>query len=876
MNIVRKLACGVVLSAAVALGATSSWATTIDPSNYDFFMTISPAAGKVTSTISENFPLLVRLSAARQLGFDPAKCGVDGEDLRFALADGTLLAHEIDTWNPTGESLVWVNVPSLAADTQVIAYWGVKDPLLAPAVNAADTWPDFIGVWHLGEGAAIVRDSSGNGYDATNIAAVVAGKNPMVGGCVSCSNLFVTGVFDFTDTNAAKPLVDRSKLTVTAWAAIDDFDKRENPPDTYGNARNARVDIANKLSGWKDGNGGFSVRFFEDNGYKNTSPAPFFGFVSNSGTGSGSIDNWNTKTTSSGGNWRYFTYTMNDTAAIKYVNASVLESATRPHGILGPDVTVPLMFGATDIHSGNGNVNTGLVVARMDELRIRNGAASAAWVSADYAQQNSDTFLDYSIVKSIFAISPIAAQFTTSAAELEAGIEPAVTISNFVDGVELVEGTHYTIAYSDNHSFGVATATATGIGAYAGKTVSTTFVIHATKQVTAGYSLAGDEDWSAFEAVDIGGVTIDLQGHALTISGLSGYGQAVITDSVGGGELVIDVHAGYPVTIDYVQLTGKLTLVKTGPGMLTVSKAGQTFSGGTRIVSGIVKYACSESNIDVTHPLGYTSDTAMGPVTIEAGAIFDPGGSQAWGNHTLIINGGTISNTVNAGSVSYGIFNPKTTVNGDFTFATLGDYGWTVPDLAGHTVTIDIVSGKILYVASSAYYPITGGRFNIVRGGWLYTFSDKAADFHMVDLDRFNAAPELNGAMSVRDFRPQYPNNYGRGSVALNVYGTFTPESRYFYGPTMQDGSTIDLSGKTDTWSVTSLLTEGGNPTTMFAEGANVSIKLDGRQLHKGDKVISWTTQPNATFSSKGWGLESRSDGLYVVSRLGGFTIFVR
>ena len=293
---VRALAIGVMLVAATAS------ATDIDQSNYDFYMTISPASGKVTSTISENFPLLVRLSATRQLGFDPADCGANGADLRFALADGTLLAHEIDTWNPSGESLVWVNVPSLAADTQVVAYWGVKDSSLAPAVNAADTWPDFIGVWHLGEGAAIVRDSSGNGYHAKNLAAVVPGKDPKIGGCVSCSNLFETSVYDLMATSAAKLLLDRSKLTISAWATIDDFDKRYSSTDGYGNAKNARVDIANKLSGWDDGNGGFSLRFFENNGYREAVAAPYYGITINSSRTEGKLDNWNTTTTSSTAN----------------------------------------------------------------------------------------------------------------------------------------------------------------------------------------------------------------------------------------------------------------------------------------------------------------------------------------------------------------------------------------------------------------------------------------------------------------------------------------------------------------------------------------------------------------------------------------------
>lgn len=869
MNGVKKLAYSVVLSA--ALGAASAWATTIDPSNYRCAMSISPAAGKVTSAISENFPLLVRLSSTRQLGFDPAECGVNGADLRFALADGTLLAHEIDTWNQTGESLVWVNVPSLAADTKVIAYWGVRDSSLAPAVNPADTWPDFIGVWHLGEGNATVHDSSGNGYDAVNIAAVSAGKDPKVGGCVSCSDLFVTEVFDFTSSTAVKPLIDRSKLTITSWATIDDFDRSSE--DDYGNAKNARVDIANKLSGWGDGNGGFSLRFFEDNGYA-AIPAPFYGIAINSGTGGSGIDNWNTKTSSTGGKWRYFTYTMDGKVAVKYENATVVESSTRGHGILGPDVTVPLKFGASDTHSGK--ANTGRVVVRMDELRIRNGAASAAWVAADYAQQNSDTFLEYGAVTSVFSVSPIADQFTTSAAELEAGLQPAVTVSNLIDGVELVAGTHYTVTYSDNHSYGVATATVTGIGNYDGKIVLAPFVIHSTKQVDENYSLTDDEDWLAFETVGIGTSTIDLKGHKLAISSLDGSG--TITDSVGGGELWIDVCAGRQITISSVALTGKLTLVKTGPGMLSAAKAGQTFTGGTRIVSGVVKYACSsDGRIDVTHPFGFTSATVMGPITIEEGGILDPGGSQSWGNHTLIINGGMISNTVAGGNMTYGIFNPKTTVNGDFTFATLENYAWTVPDLSGHTVTVDIGVGKIFNVATSASYPIiTGGRMNVVRGGNLATFSGRATDFHMVDLDCFNAALNLSGPMSVRDYGPQYTGNYGKGNVALDVYGTFTPASNFFYGPTMQDGSAIDLSAKTDAWSVTSSLTDGGNATTKFAAGANVWIRLGERELSPGDKIVSWTTQPNATFASKEWTLESRSDGLYVTARRSGSVYYIR
>ena len=65
--------------------------------------------GYTGSATLTNFPVLVRLPA----GFDYASCQAGGADLRFAAADGELLDSEIDTWNPSGESLVCVRVPQL-------------------------------------------------------------------------------------------------------------------------------------------------------------------------------------------------------------------------------------------------------------------------------------------------------------------------------------------------------------------------------------------------------------------------------------------------------------------------------------------------------------------------------------------------------------------------------------------------------------------------------------------------------------------------------------------------------------------------------------------------------------------------------------------
>ena len=74
------------------------------------------AAGEKTAT---DLPVLVRLSEAIT-GFKYSDLAADGSDLAFGVDDETtvkIYPHEIDTWDPTGESLVWVKVPSVAAGT---------------------------------------------------------------------------------------------------------------------------------------------------------------------------------------------------------------------------------------------------------------------------------------------------------------------------------------------------------------------------------------------------------------------------------------------------------------------------------------------------------------------------------------------------------------------------------------------------------------------------------------------------------------------------------------------------------------------------------------------------------------------------------------
>ncbi|NND90634.1 MAG: DUF2341 domain-containing protein, partial [Granulosicoccus sp.] len=55
-----------------------------------------------------DFPILVVLNSGN---IDYSKTQDNGADLRFIDADGTILAHEIETWNESGDSYVWVKIP---------------------------------------------------------------------------------------------------------------------------------------------------------------------------------------------------------------------------------------------------------------------------------------------------------------------------------------------------------------------------------------------------------------------------------------------------------------------------------------------------------------------------------------------------------------------------------------------------------------------------------------------------------------------------------------------------------------------------------------------------------------------------------------------
>ena len=177
--------------------------------------------GYTGATTLTNFPVLVRLSAARNK-FDYSK-SANGYDLRFSDAEGNLLSHEIDTLDTTGESLVWVKVPLFNADTVITAHYGLTDGQ-PPAVTVSDVWSaDYVGVWHLnGSTVAELKDSTSTGANVTKKTTdVVLGyENGAIGEAVDLSS---AGWGNRLDVNDHDNLDGFTNFTLEMWTKQSEY-----------------------------------------------------------------------------------------------------------------------------------------------------------------------------------------------------------------------------------------------------------------------------------------------------------------------------------------------------------------------------------------------------------------------------------------------------------------------------------------------------------------------------------------------------------------------------------------------------------------------------------------------------------------------------
>ncbi|NLB55350.1 MAG: DUF2341 domain-containing protein [Lentisphaerae bacterium] len=111
-------------------------------------------SGYTKEEVLTNFPALVVFEEGLSrpgFSYDGFLSGPYG-DLRFIDETETMLAFEVESWDTSGKSYVWVRVPELAQNTTIYALWGKAD-VEAPLSNTdGSVWHDgFAAVWHLND-----------------------------------------------------------------------------------------------------------------------------------------------------------------------------------------------------------------------------------------------------------------------------------------------------------------------------------------------------------------------------------------------------------------------------------------------------------------------------------------------------------------------------------------------------------------------------------------------------------------------------------------------------------------------------------------------------------------------------------------------------
>ena len=184
---------------------------------------------------------------------------------------------------------------------------------------------------------------------------------------------------------------------------------------------------------------------------------------------------------------------------------------------------------------------------------------------------------------------------------------------------------------------------------------------------------------------------------------------------------------------------------------------------------------------------------------------------------------------------------------------------------------------------------------DITGGGELFILKNLSLNQPTMTLKMSDGWVTMGGDMVVSNYVAASEKNsfdYKNDAAIMKVCGTFIPTSQCFIGCTMQDGSTIDLSGKTGFWNSQGYATKfdkDGKLTVKgdvdFAEGATVTIDVGVREFKGMEQIVTWSegskaSAAKATFvlssaaKAKGYRLVRDENGLYV--RRTGFVLLIQ
>lgn len=320
-----------------------------------------------------SFPIMVGLNSSR---VDYSKTQNSGQDIRFVDADTTTsLDFEIEKWDETGTSTVWVEVPTISSASTTDHIWMYYNNTSAADGQAATSvWDsNFRAVYHMNESSGTTSsDSTSNAFTMTKVSATE--PNPVAGKA--------SGGQSFDDVDDYENCTDAScggttKLdmgtngwTTSAWVKVTNAD----------NTNNMVVSKSGAIGG--------------------TNPDAWYMNINGSGridavirkNGTGQITSTNDGGTVNDGTWHHVAVTWNRTGNMtRYVDGASTGTANSISACsscsLDNDLTVQI--GARDDSTDRRWFDGG-----MDEVRISASVRSADWLEAEYKSvyDNINTF----------------------------------------------------------------------------------------------------------------------------------------------------------------------------------------------------------------------------------------------------------------------------------------------------------------------------------------------------------------------------------------------------------------------------------------------------------------------------------------------------
>ncbi len=359
-----------------------------------------------------NFPVLCVFSNNMAAGFSYDQFArADGYDLRFSsTADGAdSLNYEIDEWDTSGVSYVWVQVPELSnTTTKIYAFWGNAAAGTPACATDGSTWSEgHVGVWHMKESGNTPADSALVGGDNTGID---SGTDGVV------TDAVIGKGYDYTDNGRVDmgnkdDFTGLSEATLMVW-----YYKRGQGGANYGTlfgAPDNRWGLRHHVTDALD------LRL---NALWVVSPGNL-----------------------ADGAWHCLAYTFDDaTGAVRvYVNGTLASSGTTSESWHDS--------GQDPIHLiGSGNLDARAVDGIVDEMRASSVVRSADWIWAAYRTSASNTsFTTYGAVTS-------RAPYREWANKMEidlGGYTKPDTLTNFPVLVVLSNGMATGFSYDDFLSF---------------------------------------------------------------------------------------------------------------------------------------------------------------------------------------------------------------------------------------------------------------------------------------------------------------------------------------------------------------------------------------------------------------------------------------